>query len=259
MEYEDRIIAFVDILGFRDKVDKSKDSDEETMKIYNSLKRIHQRKIDNYCDSMFNMQSYGVEVSTFSDSAVISYPNKGDNLFWIIEDLIHLQFDLFMEDILIRGALTSGQLYHDKDIVFGPAMNDAYLAESKMAIYPRIIVNEKILKLCLENIKSNEDSIILTSMLRKDRDELFYIDMLSQNSEVDDTGIEYFCLLEKVKIIIEKGLEERNPIVRMKYQWLKVYFNDILTDKNRFFPVPNGMNKKDMLSFYEKYMELEIK
>ncbi len=39
---------------------------------------------------------------------------------------------------LLRGAISRGQLYDDKQVVFGPALIDAYDFEESKVIYPRI-------------------------------------------------------------------------------------------------------------------------
>lgn len=37
-----------------------------------------------------------------------------------------------------------GGVIHDKEMVVGPAMVDAYLLESTKAVYPRIIISEEL-------------------------------------------------------------------------------------------------------------------
>ena len=92
--YSKRIIAFVDILGFKEKVEKSVKSEEEAEKLHRALKRIYKVKLDNESKGFMNMKGMGVEVTTFSDSAVISYPAERDNLLYLILNLIHMQLDL---------------------------------------------------------------------------------------------------------------------------------------------------------------------
>lgn len=43
--------------------------------------------------------------------------------------------------ILIRGAITHGELYRENNIIFGPALTRANNLESKFAIYPKIIID----------------------------------------------------------------------------------------------------------------------
>ena len=50
---------------------------------------------------------------------------------------------MMSKGILLRGGITVGQLCHKDNIVYGPAMVEAYELESKSAIYPRVIVSEK--------------------------------------------------------------------------------------------------------------------
>ncbi len=61
--------------------------------------------------------------------------------------LIELQNILLLKyKILIRGAITSGKLYHNNGVLFGEALVNAYNMEKDKACYPRIIYDEALLK-----------------------------------------------------------------------------------------------------------------
>lgn len=215
---------------FSNMVKASKSSPEDSETILKALMRIHAIKENNYSPTFMNMQDYGFEVITFSDSAVISCPAENDNLFFLILELIHLQIDLVPLGILLRGAITIGDLHHKRDIVFGPAMNDAYYLESKVAIYPRIILTESAIDQFYkfastdEEIKQEFDSLIL-----KDKDGYYFIDILRQDQEIDDPDM-YLEWLSIFREIIINGLKYDDPAVRMKYQWLYSYFNDVIAE-----------------------------
>ncbi|MFD6440909.1 hypothetical protein ACFWDG_14065 [Peribacillus sp. NPDC060186] len=87
-------------------------------------------------------------MTQFSDSLVISRPYHDSNDLWqIIMDLDLVQKTLASDvGIMIRGGLTTGKLYHKGSISFGPAFVAAYHLESKVAKYPRIIIDPKIIK-----------------------------------------------------------------------------------------------------------------
>ena len=47
--------------------------------------------------------------------------------------------------LLIRGGLSFRQMYHQEGVVFGEAMVDAHSLEKTAAVYPRIVVSERVL------------------------------------------------------------------------------------------------------------------
>lgn len=140
--YENRILAFVDILGFKNMVQVSASNFEEQVRLMKAMNIIHSYKSLNDKGPDGGLRKYGVQVTTFSDSAILSYPISFDGgLFHVLLDLIHLQIDLACLGIFIRGGVSIGPAHHDEFNAFGPAMVDAYELESKIAKYPRIILS----------------------------------------------------------------------------------------------------------------------
>ena len=257
-QFSKRIVAFVDILGFKEKVEKAGNSPLEAEAIYGALNRIHELKTDNEGEGVMNMRLMGVEVTTFSDSAVISYPAKEDSLLMIIIAIIHLQLDLAIKNVLIRGGITIGDLYHDGSIVYGPALNKAHLLESKVAIYPRIIVDDAAIQQYYQYANGDRYDIAdLQSVIRKDSDGLYFVDMLKQDQEMDNPE-DYFAWLSDLRTIIVQGLEHKDITVKMKYQWLKEYFNAVVNDDRAFYPVPEEALYDVENSFRNAYRNLNI-
>jgi len=137
--YERKVVVFYDILGWRQKIAEAA-NDAESIR---TLKTI-------VCGWSLlggvDIQNRGhkTRVTTFSDNVVISEPVKGPNFQLMLFRLGYLQFFAAWSGILVRGAVTIGDIVHDENIVFGPALNRAYELESKMAVYPRIILDPKI-------------------------------------------------------------------------------------------------------------------
>ena len=84
--YEERIVAFVDIMGFKQLVEDSLVDQEEFSRIRDALERFRELKEEK---DGSELEKY-IKVTTFSDSLVISYPvdYKG-GLFEILLDLIY--------------------------------------------------------------------------------------------------------------------------------------------------------------------------
>ena len=74
--YEERYIAFIDILGFKNIVTNTFNFPEEFNRLDQTLSYLESLKRKNYHDPWGN-KWMGMEFTMFSDSIVISYPATG--------------------------------------------------------------------------------------------------------------------------------------------------------------------------------------
>lgn len=275
--YEKRILAFLDILGFSTMVEDSK--------VDTSIRR----KIKNATEIIRSETDYEYEekkVSTFSDSAVISYRIKSQSsLFYLLIDIIHLQLKLGALGIMIRGGIAVGDCYHDGKIVFGPAMNEAYRLESKVALWPRVVIKKETLNIGIaESLDPNPyamkyDIPDIMSCLKRDdyneesnNPELYFVDFLRQPQELIDFGDEYFEWLRDFRVAIVEGLnryssknEDNTELSKAdaekifkKYRWIMNYWNSVVLDDNASLPVPD-IDPEYQKAFRKKYRDLKIK
>lgn len=148
-EYEMRIIAFADILGWREAIKEFKKLRETVTLIENYAKNFsHKIKKDiekaPEISSAFKAQYFGIEFSFFSDSFAISAPVAyGENVFKIIAVASDM---LLRKQFLVRGGVTIGELYHCQRCIFGPALVEAVNLEGKDALYPRFICSDTLVK-----------------------------------------------------------------------------------------------------------------
>ena len=95
-------------------------------------------------------------VFSFSDCSYIVYALKDDfqndenkKLEFIFQSLYNTTQTIatfLAEGFLCRGGIVYGDVYYDlnNNIIFGPAVNDAYKLESTIAVYPNIILEKKL-------------------------------------------------------------------------------------------------------------------
>jgi len=192
MQYQDRIVCFLDILGFRAHISQSlnadgSDSPEKIGHLSEALNRIREiLEIDHPTDRP------EAEITQFSDSIVISFLSGVESgVFDSLLSILWVQISLVLRGILCRGGITRGRLIHTPTQLFGPAMVDAYALESRAALYPRVILDESIITAGMEAHarhhlpKHEQESIV--SMLRKDGDGMYYINYVTgAQSELDD-------------------------------------------------------------------------
>ena len=227
-QYEERVIVFIDILGFREHVKRTVTEPDYFLKLRNVLNFISGLKSDKLDKEI------GKEVTVFSDSIVISYPAQlSGSVFWLLLDVVHLQMDMMANGVLVRGGVTVGQLCHNDSIVYGPAMVEAYELESKAAIYPRVVINNKIFETAVmyPHNSPEEDLEYILDLCDQDRDGLWYVDFLRQQQEVEYEYDFAKALITIKKIIINEIEKNKSkPNVWMKYQWLKNYYNEVVID-----------------------------
>lgn len=142
INYSDRLIAFIDVLGFRNLVDKSaNDSDESSIilkrmtgALYHSVERLRKDF------------SGRIQFTHFSDSFAISTavsPKQCENHSFVFA-LMCVIDEFLMDGMLLRGGITQGKLIHTDTYLFGPAMNRACHLESLVAKFPRIILDTHV-------------------------------------------------------------------------------------------------------------------
>ncbi len=279
--FQERLIAYVDLLGFSEIVEKI-DTDEiyreKIIKIVNFLAE-NSTKNSDPIDFLTDKRC-----THFSDCLVISYPGySDDDLNQLILDVIILQNYLLEIGIAARGGITIGNLYHKGSVLVGSGMVEAYTLEEKIAIYPRVIVSRKAMTFALglsEDASLNQieswisagyqDSVErdnFESRICKDIDGHYFVDNLKVNkysypAKFDQEFFdEHNAFLMKSKNVIESNLAlliasiegSRSNITRNieKWKWYVDYYN------RSVLQFRNWSNKQEALEEidFEKYLD----
>lgn len=224
--YEERVIAFLDILGFKEIVrnnglDEIKSlfqvvfGSDDARSIFHLSAEIKDDDKRNY-----NAVLEQIEIRVISDSIIISVPNNSNEALAVVVDVCYyLQCELLSLEnpVYLRGAIDIGDLYFDERLVFGKGLIDAYLAQEHYAIYPRIIFTEKV----------KEDQLLSfgeeNSKVLKDDDSYYYIDYIRHYISATTTDeLHADSKYQKFKKSISNNLYHySDPRIREKYLWLE--------------------------------------
>lgn len=135
--YDERLVVFFDVMGWKSHVS---DAGSDPAKVG------HLSLIPRLLKSSTILQAAGsgeARITSFSDCCVISLPYKQETLSHVIYELSNVFVGAAVAGFLLRAGVTVGNIHHENDIVFGPALNVAHGLESK-GLYPRIILDKNI-------------------------------------------------------------------------------------------------------------------
>lgn len=267
--YEDRYCLFLDILGFQAHVDETISPKADSTKpmtflrLKNVLNRISVGV--NYRETMEvsgRVMPTSRRVTQFSDSVVISYlknEQQGNGVASFLSDVHSLQLNLIHSGVLLRGAITSGQLFHDEKFVFGPALNEAVALE-KLANYPRVILDGEILddaglKRSGRTRRAVGVSRSISSMVAGDFDGLYYVDYF--NVHPDDFSDDWNDLreyLESLRKLVKGLANKKDPSLKVKHSWLRTKFNDMVEPlaKSGFCEVAGHSVPEDEIDLFKQ-------
>jgi hypothetical protein len=221
-EFEQRTILFLDFLGFKEIVDRTQRDTKHLKKLLHAMDRLHQIGRDDA--DLYRTQA----VTTFSDSVVLSYAvTEQSAVYYLLSDVAFAVVDLAIKGFLVRGAVTVGDLLHTKKYLVGPAMVRAYELESKIAKYPRVIFDPKLIEVARNAHADTHDGEhevrYVRDFLTRDADKQYYFDYISWTPVVEVLGLDddnYSAYLADVRDIIKDGFKHSDPRVLQKYLWM---------------------------------------
>ncbi len=233
IDYTEKVIFFLDLLGFKSIIEgQNKKAPSDIKKIFDE---INFHLDDDIFFKPINLPKSKTTKQTiqFSDSIIISFDIKEPSqLFYTLLDILRLQACLiYNHDVLLRGACQKGDVFHDNNLVFGPAVNAAYNYEKNHSKYPRIIIPNDIIDECSNyssvNHKRDEELSYIKKILQKDKDNYYFLDYISHDSASSELGSdeEWALYMDKLKLLIERGLKSDDSHIKQKYSWLKKKFN----------------------------------
>ncbi len=241
-DFSQAAVIFLDILGTHNR----QEFDEwykitkifyTTIELEKKLDKTHQHVI------------YKREIHTFSDCAFIIYDFK-ENTPEEKKDINALMsiacyntekviYEFLKNNFIVRGALTYGDIYYetDKNIYFGPAMNRAHHLESKIAKYPRIIIDPQYAQGLVQYnnriYRNNEfNQCFNGEIIKRDKDDIYYLNYLSSIQTGLLSSFETNEILNNIISLCNKEINKKHDTreltnsIKSKYEWLKHYITE---------------------------------
>lgn len=268
VKYSKKIFAFLDILGFERLVNDSRNNPRLISKIANMLFQSEQIARSSLTAKLtvlkVDLNKYVYRV--FSDTSVICGPyDSHHDLSFISTWIMMYQYLMWKEErTFIRGAIVYGDLYADENVIFGPALIDAYRLErcQTKAAWPRVLIDQSLLdkttkEECrrdfFEFLRQDDDNLVYLDYLR----ELFHLIVLGENKRItgerqQDFGIpaKFFkehkeAILKQVYNSVKEENQDEGKKIIGKYMELSKYHNSTI-DRLRQ-AIKDLMNNNDLI------------
>lgn len=156
---EERLVAWIDILGFKHEMEQVK-TDADLQKAYRKMLYVHEQfNKETASDDPLNQaninKTYGRRILALSDGIVVAAENSKavpardsmtqyDLLMSLVPDLIEAQAGCSLRGIFLRGGISEGQFYFENDILLSAGLVRAYTIESTIACYPVVLIERKL-------------------------------------------------------------------------------------------------------------------
>jgi len=253
----DNFVAFLDVMGFSNLVKNG--NLKELEDYFNKIREI-----------LYALRNEKEKIKSFliSDSIILIAPSGLDGLRQLLIAIRRIQSVLLWKKILIRGAVSYGPVYYDKEnnIIVGQGYIRAYLLEQE-AKYPRVIIDPAIIKLVGQDRTSFLKSVNKTLNYNY---ELRLVYVRSQFGLIQDDGIFVDYANKSIKkdelignmarlhkTIVDNLYSEQS--LYSKYIWLKDYFLEVLKLTRHSInseSVFDGAYAKELEKYIEKFERL---
>jgi hypothetical protein len=227
-QYTDHLLTYMDILGFRKLVEESVSDPAKMERIIEILFQMEtQTSLGTPQNSIF------ANTQNFSDLIIRAIPlDQGSELPVRISlecmILAGIQCKLLLENaVLIRGGVCLDKFYMEQGFAFGPALVKSHHLAEDVAIYPRIIIDSKIVAI-------DDPQNIMRAYIERGDDGAYFLDYLLigffyQINLFTKYGSQE-TVISKHKERVEEKLSELkgDGRTRQKAIWLALYHNDAI-------------------------------
>jgi len=234
LRYKNKLVAFIDLLGWSRAVMETVHKGESSVKALGKALAQLQGFV-RFNLSLRSMAPDGVwhgdpVITHFSDSVVFSANDDELGKIALLQVLQALSSNLIPHGYLLRGGVVRGLIFHSGEMVFGPALNEAYRLESKVASSPRVILSDDL---------SSEWGDVTTASngrpWRRGKDGRLFFNYLPPFTEMsffrDNTELWQNRLMPIRKMIIESvKANSKDFSIVAKYLWLAEYFDEVCQD-----------------------------
>lgn len=236
VKYKEVLLSYADLLGFREHL-RSKEAGEikEALDAFRVGTKPEKSFAELYEVAYFNFSDLMVRATNLHSDANKKYGIG--LLFHELLDLAYGQAAMASLGFLVRGAVTVGKLYSSSNMIFGDALARAYEMESKLAVYPRIVVDPVVLRvfeqtglLKKDTHDHDDERPYIRNLLSKGSDGIYFVDYLRAMSREYADHFDSFMSQHADLIRSQASQMKALDGHSVKLTWLARYHNEVVAE-----------------------------
>ena len=229
LKYQYRIVAFLDVLGFKSMLYKFEKEALENGK--EDDKKLVSPKATNFVNVFKEvtnlMDEFDCNYYLFSDNICLTVDPHHDKS--LIVDILFTISNLFRKfsqmGFFLRGGIDYGLMLDEKSIAMGVPLANAYIMESKKAIFPRVIMSDRFIQFIDDKSFDEHNQFNIQNFIKKSS-EINYVNLFYSVIKTDDkvTFFDQYKQVIEDQLSINAGKEN----IFMKYTWIAKEYNEFL-------------------------------
>jgi hypothetical protein len=236
-DYPERIITFIDLLGFSRDVQAIERRPGLLLSIDAVLSAIVRCKRDLDARRTSGELDYDARLTQISDAVVVSYRIERGAFGRAISHAAFLGNICVRRGYLPRGIITIGKLVHDADRLYGGGLINAYNAERHDVVDPRIAIDARVIAEFRKEFAQAGQIGRATSFTRN-RGTGDFVHILGPDwpflktmaAKGDDAVPEMYNELRQMLPLRYRNAE--NVAQCAKIEWMSAYVNETIAEQN---------------------------
>jgi hypothetical protein len=215
--YEERVLAYIDILGWKELIERSAKDFSVMATVTKAVESLikHADFVRNVGRAV--LIGKGLQLTVFSDTVVLSCRSNPRAAYFLLSHAQKFCLDLMEAGVYTRGAIVRGPLFHRGGVIFGPALVEAHTLETAVARHPRILVADSII--FGRGVSGTDGGYLPDAVLLEDEDTLRILNPFVTypfRAPIPDDELRRI----RKRVARDLSVHEASPGIRSKLGWL---------------------------------------
>lgn len=206
-------VAILDVLGYRQRLEEDRSAGNLDFK--DQLNRSLQA-LNNYNETTYSYQA-------ISDTIILTCSDR-NNLIEFLQVLKEITIAFLKENLFIRGGIAYSQHFKSGQITYSHALARAHEIESKLAQYPRIVIDYNIIEMF---VSSSNISSIINSNLVCIFNGSYFVNILDENNWRDVYSYAKTLYEHDKKFLLRREIEFSKHVWFENYLFASPYVDSL--------------------------------